>query len=398
MAVVPTLGLYLHDRFGLEGASLQTWTGVVYAAAPLTAAVMGPIWGLVGDRWGRKAMVIRAGVAISVATALMPMAPGPVWLMALRILQGAFAGFVAPAMALGTADVPIDRQGQTIGRLQLGLALGLLVGPSIGGEIAFHFGRTSVFYLASAVSLVSVVPVLLLARESHARPTEAGLPTSFRQELTGLLGNRVFLALLFCIFLMRFGLQMVEPYVALFIRDFGPHPLVRAMVDDQELALERTIAVAFGALAVAQLLFTPRWGRLSDRIGPMRCMATIGIGLALVFFATGLTTSIEGFLPLRCAAAVMMSGGMTLAYTAVARRVAPERKNLAFSLAQSGMQFGLSLGPVLGDLMTGGAGMAALYFTGGICLLSSGIGMILVRRASLPRNGSATDPPADDPS
>lgn len=409
MAVVPTLGLYIEERFGLTGDRLQTWTGLVYAAAPLTAALLGPFWGILGDRVGRKVMVVRASLGIGTAMGLMPLAPSPAWLLALRIFQGAFAGFVAPAMVLGTAGIPREREGRAIGRLQLALAMGLLIGPAVGGQIAYAFDRAAVFYFTSALSLASMLPVVFLASELPAEaPAEAPaeLPARVpakvpveeppaeqepapRGGLGNLFGSPIFLALLVGIFLLRFGQHMVEPYVSLWVRELGVHPILLDLAGDPREALEWTIAVAFGVLAIAQLLFTTGWGRLADAIGPLRCLAAVGLGLALIFFLTAIATSIEGFLVLRCFAAVFMAGGMTLSYAAVARRVGPECKSLAFSLVQSGMQLGLSLGPVLGDLIAhriaADAGMAGLYFTGGTCLAVAGVGMMVLRVVSTPR-------------
>ena len=89
MAVIPMLPLYIEERFGLtDPQAVRTWTGIIYGAAPLTAALFGPIWGALGDRVGRKPMVLRAAFAVAVAMALMPLAPTPGWLAGLRVLQG----------------------------------------------------------------------------------------------------------------------------------------------------------------------------------------------------------------------------------------------------------------------------------------------------------------------
>jgi DHA1 family multidrug resistance protein-like MFS transporter len=202
-----------------------------------------------------------------------------------------------------------------------------------------------------------------------------------------LLANGAFLALLLCVFLLRFGQHMVEPYVALWIPQLGALPAASWLVADPEHAVARTIALAFAVLAVAQLLFSTVWGRLADAIGPLRCLAAVGLGLAAVFFCTAQVKSIEGYMALRCAAAVFMAGNMTLAFTAVARRVDAGSRSLAFSLVQSGMQYGLALGPVVGVGLVGGAGMSSLYLLGGACLTLAGVGMIVVRAVSVAGEG-----------
>jgi len=403
MAIIPTLGLYVGDRFGLTGSDQRFWTGWAYASAPLAAACAGPFWGVLGDRGGRRRMVVRATLAIAVSTACMPWATSPGWLVVLRVLQGAFAGFVAPAMALGTDGVPAERQGHVIGRLQLAMALGLLVGPAVGAEVAFHFGRAGVFYFTSAVSLLAAAPVWFFVeqdrRETHVEVSRPPLLHAFRHDFAVLLGNRIFVALLGCVFLMRFGQHMVEPFVAIWVRELGALPAIEAMAGAPELALERTVALAFIVLAAAQLLLTTRWGRLSDRIGPLRCLVILGSGLSVVFFLTSMVDGITPFMILRCGAAVFMAGSMTLAYAAAARRVAADRKSLAFTLMQSGMQFGLALGPIVGGVLATGSGVPQLYLIGGGCLAVASVGMMILRVAGraletqLPPPDPTTTPP-----
>ena len=72
---------------------LWVWTGpvgVIVAAAPLPAAFMGPIWGSLGDRIGRKPMMVRANLAIAVFVGCMGLVGGPWQLVALRLGQGVF--------------------------------------------------------------------------------------------------------------------------------------------------------------------------------------------------------------------------------------------------------------------------------------------------------------------
>jgi len=241
------------------------------------------------------------------------------------------------------------------------------------------------------VSLAAVIPVVLWAREDLGPVPEERARESWvsglRVDLVSLLGSGVFVSLLGCVFLMRFGQHMVEPFIALWIPDLGALPLIASWIPDPERALSLTIASAFGVLACAQLLFTAQWGRLADRIGPLRCLVIVGLGLAGVFGLTSQAVTIEGFMTLRACAAVFMAGSMTLAYAAVARRVSSARQSLAFSLVQSGMQFGLALGPVLGDVMAGTQGMPRVYGIGCLCLALAGVGMIVIR---------VVDPPVVD--
>ena len=362
MAVLPTLSFYVEERFGLtDPDDVRFWTGLAYGAAPLAAAICGPIWGVLGDRIGRKPMALRALLAISVAMALMPLAEAPWMLVALRALQGMFSGYVAPAMALVSADVPTDRQGRVLSKLQVGLALGLLVGPWVGAEVAAAYSRTAVFYVTSACGLAAAVPVMLFAKEAPMQPRPAGDERLLADMLHGfgkvLAEGRLFVVFLSLLFLMRLGQQSVEPYVALLVRALGPLPWFDGAVAGPaggvaaavQVGVDRSVAWFFLVLAVGQIVFTPLWGRLADRVGPLRCLAAISLALGLLYVGVSWTESTVGFFTLRCVMAIFTAGTMTLAYAAATRRVPSDRRTLAFAMVQSCLLFGMAFGPSVGD-------------------------------------------------
>lgn len=400
MAILPTLALYIEERFAIaDPDELARWSGFIYGVAPLTAAIAGPVWGALGDRLGRKPMAIRANLAIAATTALMPLAPSPAWLLLLRALQGLFAGYVAPAISLVSADTPTERQGRVIGWLQVGMALGMFLGPAIGAEVAHWFGRGAVFWITSALAVLATVPVWLVAREE--RQPRAADDRGFLGELVAasgqLLRNHVFAALLVCVLVLRLGQNMLEPFIVLFVRELGPLPFVVETAGSLQLAIDRTAALAFAVLAVASFVFTPLWGRLADRIGPLRCLSITATGLGLLLAATSLVASIGQFAVLRTLAACLMAGSMTLAYAAASKRVVAARRTLAFAMVQSCMQFGFAFGPMGGSFLAGIGATAEhpnlrLLFrvAGGLCLLS-GLCMLAVRR--LPAGRSETAPP-----
>ncbi len=400
MAVLPTLALYVEERFGMHDPDeLTRWAGFIYGVAPLSAAIAGPVWGALGDRLGKKPMAIRANVAIALTTALMPLAPSPVWLLLLRIVQGLFAGYVAPAMALVSNDTPTERQGRVIGWMQVGMAMGSFLGPALGAEVAHHFGRAAVFWLTSALALLATLPLATGAREvvNPRAADDRGFLRELATSSAQLLRNRVFATLLVLVLVMRLGQNMLEPFIVLFVRELGPVGFAARSTASLDLAIDRTVAVAFGMFAVAQFVFTPVWGRLADRIGPLRCLSIVATALGLLLALTSLVASIDQYLLLRGAAACFMAGSMTLAYAAASKRVVAARRTLAFAMVQSCMQFGFALGPMGGSLLSGiGAegdhpNLRLLFRTAaGLCLLA-GLGMVLLRR--LPAGRSEQAPP-----
>ncbi|MFO0419263.1 MAG: MFS transporter [Planctomycetota bacterium] len=388
MAFLPMLALYVQERFGIDDeAELAFWASVIYGAAPLSAAVAGPFWGAFGDAAGKKPMAIRANLAIAATTALMPFMPSPVALLAMRALQGVLAGYVAPAMALVSEGVPRAGHGVVIARLQVAMACGSFLGPYLGAEATFWFGRTALFWIASGLSLLAAAQLALFARETRP-PAGARGPffAAFRRDALGLLRQPVIGWLLALLLVLRLGQNMLEPLVALFVRQLGPEPWLAAHSATPALALDRTVALAFGLLAVAQWVCTPWWGRMADRHGPLRCLAWLALGLGCLYAALATVAAIRPFLLLRAAIACLMAGSMTLAYAAASKRVDDRHRTLAFAMVQSCIQFGLALGPLLGaavaaDAAGGVAFGRALLVAAALCA-AAGVGMFALRRAT----------------
>ena len=389
MAVLPVLPLFVQERYGIDDpAELAAWVSVVYGIAPLSAALAGPIWGTLGDRRGKRLMVIRANLAIALSTMLMPFAPTPLVLMTMRCVQGVLAGYVAPSMALVSQDAPREKHGLVIGMLQVAMACGAFLGPLLGAEVTHWWGRSSLFLVTSALSFVAALVLVLFAREvPPVRPVdEAPFLRDLAAATAALLRNRVFAWLLVLVLLLRVGQNMLEPFVALFVRELGAQTWILSMSSTPELGLERTIAAAFAVLAITQWFMTPLWGHWGDRFGPLRCLYVLALVLGGLLCATSMVGTVDQFLLLRFAAAMLMAGSMTLAYAAASKRVADERRTFAFSLVQSCMQLGFATGPLLGAQIAvwggggGGTDYRHAYAAAGVTCLLAGVGMVVLRR------------------
>lgn len=381
--VIPTLPLYVEAKCGVHDPdAVRVWTALIYAAGPFMAALVGPLWGALGDRVGRKVMVVRSSFAIAVCMALMPLSASPLWMLAVRAVQGMFAGYVAPAIALVASQVPADRYGRTIGRLQVALATGTLAGPALGAQVTDLLGRDAAFWIGGACALIGALMVAAFAREDRSQLQTFAADALLRDVLRAplrLLNHRVVVVLLALLFLMRLGQNMIEPFVALWVRELGPLPALQDAGEGPGPAIDRTTALAFSMLAVAQLVCTPLWGRLSDKVGPLRCLAAVSLALSVVQACAAGAQTIQAYMWLRAAAAVFMAGSMTLAYAALTRRAPRNEQATAFALAQSCIQLGLAFGPAVGAQAAKDVGLRGLFTVSAFVLSASGAGMLLLR-------------------
>ncbi|MEM7201590.1 MAG: MFS transporter [Planctomycetota bacterium] len=379
-AVIPTLPLYIEERFGItDPAAIQRWTAIVFGAGPIAASVCGPFWGALGDRLSRKAMVVRAQLGVAVSLALMPLAEDPTMMTVLRLMQGVFAGHIAPSMALVIGDAPPDRHGRVIGQLALALALGTALGPMLGAEITGRFDRRQVFWVGGAAAAAAALIVSFVAvRGQEPRPRDAAGKAAAGPGVRDVLASRPLLAMVCLICAMRLGQHMVELFTALWVRELGAWPLLAP--GDPELALERSVALPFTLLAVAQIATTAAWGRLADRFGPLRCLAVSVLSLAVLLLSMSCVTGILMYLVLRAIAAPFMAGFTTLSYAAVTRRAPASHKALAFALVQSGIHVGIAMGPMTGSVVAGSFGLRGAFVVASMVLFATGIAMLMLRR------------------
>ena len=163
----PFLSIFLSKDLGVRsGHDLDLWTAASASASGLAMAVASPIWGLLGDRLGRKPMLLRSMLGGAITVGLIFFAQNPLELVILRLLQGATSGTVAAATALVAAETPRSRVGWALGVVSSAVALGGAIGPVVGGFAGNLFGLRLVFLVGGILLLASLVPVVIVVRES----------------------------------------------------------------------------------------------------------------------------------------------------------------------------------------------------------------------------------------
>ncbi len=359
MAFLPLLPLYLRELGVADPAAVQVWSGLLVAGAPLTAAFMGPLWGAVGDRVGRKPMMVRANLAITVFVGAMSLVTSAPQLLLLRLGQGLFSGFMAPSVTLVSVSTPPERQGRVTGLLHTAVIGGSLVGPVLGGFVADHVGFRAVFV---ACALLSAAAALVVARcvsepaPSEPRPTGAlrvgPLLRSVLDDFATFLGPGPVRSVLLSVFVVRFGAAMVDPVLVLYIETLdGFEPAL----------LATTTGLVFGATALATLLMTPLWGRLGDRHGHGRLLALCAGGGALSYAAQSLVTSVAPLYALRLFSGACLAGVVPAVYAMTATHSSAARRGGALGLTFSSLVLANAMGPMLGGLVAAAIGMRPLF-------------------------------------
>jgi EmrB/QacA subfamily drug resistance transporter len=166
---LPAISAALH-----AGTADLQW--LVDAYSLVFAGVMLPA-GVIGDRLGRKRLLL-AGLAVFLAASLWcALAVSAGELIAARALMGLGAGVVFPlSIAVVSAAFAADDRPRAIGILTAAVALGLPLGPVLGGLLLQHFSWHSVFWInvpAVCVTLAAGAVLMPESRNPAAPPLDA---------------------------------------------------------------------------------------------------------------------------------------------------------------------------------------------------------------------------------
>jgi DHA1 family multidrug resistance protein-like MFS transporter len=359
LSFLPFFPTLLEERLGVsEPRALYVWTGVLFGAAPLSAALMGPIWGSVGDRIGRKLMVLRAMAAIALFVGVMGWAHTPWQCLALRIGQGVFSGFIPPSITLVSIAAPREMQGRVAGALQSALALGAILGPLLGAQVQKSWGVQCVFFVVAALAGVSALLIALFTVEdpSLRMTLEGWSPTSALghawADLRAVCADRLVRGAVVVTFLIQLGLGATSPLMEFLVREQG-------VADPRELA-DRT-AWLFTALSAAGLVGNSLWGRWGDRAGHARALSHASVATALVFAAHVWATTWAPLVGVRVLLGCASAGPNAAAYGIAATRTGTERRGSAFGLVFSARALAVASGAVGGGALASWIGIRALF-------------------------------------
>jgi len=136
------------------------------ATSALLEFVFGPMWGRVSDRRGRKPVLMIGLFGYAVSTFLFGISTRLWMLFASRALSGVLSSAtITSAMAyVGDVTLPEDR-GDGMGKIGAAMALGLMLGPGLGGWLAGP-SLSRPFFIAAGLSLLALLLVGFLLPES----------------------------------------------------------------------------------------------------------------------------------------------------------------------------------------------------------------------------------------
>jgi DHA1 family tetracycline resistance protein-like MFS transporter len=154
--IIPSLPQVIMELTGEPLSTAADWGGYLMAVYALLQFFMAPVFGNLGDAFGRRPLLLLSLFAFGVDFLLTGLARSMAWMFVGRAFAGVFGASYSTAGAyIGDISTDADRA-KNFGLVGAAWGSGFTLGPVIGGFMAEHFGARAPFFAAAAFALVNV--------------------------------------------------------------------------------------------------------------------------------------------------------------------------------------------------------------------------------------------------
>ena len=374
--VVPFLPFFVRDLGVSDADEVARWSGYVFAGPFFVSFFLIPVWGYLGDRYGRKIMVVRAIFGLAISQALIGLSQNVEMLFLFRMLQGAISGFISAALALVSANTPREKAGYAIGVLQTSTASGQVIGPMIGGTLADFIGIRPIFFIVAVLCTLAGALVFATVRETSPISPHEGRAHSFMSNYRHAFSSRELRVALVLIFVTQAAILLVNPIFALYVEYLEPVQVYLATI----------AGTVFSVAGLFMVFSSPWWGKRADAQGYRKNLALAIAGATIAYIAQGLVTRAWHLIPLRALQGFCMGGIIPILYSYVSKRTELSRRGGLMGIASSSYILASMVGPTLGGQLAAAIGLRANFFVAGGLLL---VALLVVQTVFVDIHGPA---------
>jgi MFS family permease len=347
--VLPALPRYVEGPLG--GGDVQV--GLVIGAFSVSAFFLRPWAGRVGDRSGRRILMVTGAALFAISVAGYLVADSILMLAAMRLLTGAGeALFFVGALSANVDLAPPERRGEAFSFASLALYIGIGAGPFIGETVINRFGFRAAWLVAIGLALVAVA---LSLRLPPLRPESAEGSADRPHRLihpAGLLPGLVLLAAIL-------GMAGFLAFVPLYALDIGMGGA----------------GLVLGLFAGIVVLIRSVGARIPDRIGASRAtriaLALSAVGLTIM----GLWRTPAGLV----AGAVVLAVGVALftpaLFTVAVEGIPANERGAVMGTTSAFLDLAFGLGPATLGFVAAGIGRPGTFLAGGVAAVA---GLVIV--------------------
>ncbi len=360
-SIMPFLPLHINKNMGMSSpAEVSLWAGLIFGINFLSAFFISPLWGKLGDRYGRKIMILRSGFGMALITILMGFATNVYQLLLLRFLNGLVAGFNPASVALVAANTPSEKTGYALGLLNSGAVAGSIIGPLYGGILAEYVTYNQIFIITGILIFIASFIVLFFVKEEFA-PDSSVVNKSMLADFKQVMGSQPLIIVFLIVFIVQFAIMNINPILSLFVLELNP-PGGRVAF------FAGLIAAAAG---ITNVFAAPKLGRVSDKKGPEIVLLFSVLAAAILFIPQGFSTDVWQLMFWRFMLGFALGGIMPSINSIIKKHAPLGLESTTYSYSSSASFLGNMLGPVLGGLFAGILGFNGIFLVTSFLLFIS---------------------------
>lgn len=330
------------QELGIEDAARAAlWSGISGWALGLGLGIFGPIWGIVGDRYGRRINLVRALFLGGVVMTLSAYCQNEYQLVISRFVTGAASGVGSTILALVASTTPRRNQVYGLGIVQSGLFLGTTVGPFFGGLIFDNYGLRPAFFATGSTLIFTALLTFFFAKENFKKPVysaeSASNPFKLFADLWTLAFSKRLLPVLIIVFTVHAAMMMTLPVLPVIVDGLDPG------IDTGTAS--GLVLLAVGVASSLSSVFT---GKIATKFN-LRFVLVLWCALAALIYAYLAFTHSYILLIVLMGSAGLFQGGLALVANGLLASLTPSSlQGSAFGAGQTALAAGIAFGPLIG--------------------------------------------------
>ncbi|MGH7763400.1 MAG: MFS transporter [Candidatus Dormibacteraceae bacterium] len=340
--------LYLRELH-VPASQIPSWIAAISSLGWIIALPLAPFWGVLADRYSRKAVIVRSAAIEAVIFAGWALSTTPLMALAFRSLNGLILGNTGVMLAVQASTTRKQRLALAVGIVSAGSPAGRTLGPILGAVLVHLVDIRGMLLFDAALSAVMAVLLVVVMKEGeHARPDDLRVLSLLRGAFDEIRRHPLVWRLFVATAITQVGLWTMLPYAPIYIARLAPGDTVTA------------VGAVLSVVGLGQAVASPLWGIAMQRFGHVAILNATSIGSAVALTTAGFSHSLYVFAAALFANGVCAAAILTASMAVMAASVSPERRGAVLGQILFPFYLGGVVGPVIGGVVFA-AGQPFIY-------------------------------------
>ncbi|MBC3271153.1 MFS transporter [Pseudomonas sp. SWRI81] len=348
----------VHLRGLTSSESVFSFASIAVYVGPMLGIILtSAFWGRIGDRYGHKLMMIRALAGLSLTQLGLALFTDIWVILILRFLQGAFAGYIAPAQAYGVSIEAPSRRARLFAILQISTNVGSLLGAVVGGLILDYATFFWINIIASALCAVcTVIAAVTLPDVPPVKKPAVADQTAPVRRAGSLWQGSPLLSLLGVMGILLLARMLPQTSFSLYVSSVFE-------------VSNSVVGLCYGLLALGFILSATAWSRYFEHRGQqdtLQRMTYVVIGCIVLTAVAGVTRNPLVFVIAYFIWGVLLGATTPVLMALISKTADSSQQGHVLGIAQGTAQFASIAGISAGGLLSQVYGLQYTYLF--VCL------------------------------